>query len=186
MFNRITLALGVLILAGCAAMPSQTTLGPDHPANPDAPAASLPAVSSTLAIGPAPRTSTINSPEAESSGGHAGHESSGAMSGAQGTAGQQMPDGVKVTDDAGAHATHGAPGSEGSALPPSGSAGGVAQYVCPMHPKVVSANPTDKCPICKMKINKPIKSGAMPATKPEAAPSQGGADNAQGQHGGHE
>lgn len=186
MFNRITLALGVLVLAGCAATPSQTTSGPDHPASPDAPAAPLPAVSSTLAIGPAPQTSAMNAAEAEGGGGHAGHESSGAMSGSQGTTGQQMPDGAKVPDDAGARAAHGAPSPAGSAPLPAGSAGGVARYACPMHPKVVSANPTDKCPICKMKINKPIKSGAMPATKPAAAPSRGGADNAQGQHGGHE
>lgn len=186
MLLRITSALGVLFLAGCAATPSQTTSGPDHPANPDAPAAPLPAVSSTLAIGPAPQTAAMSSPEAEGGGGHAGHESSGAMSGSQETTGQQMPDGVMVPDDAGAHATQGAPSQESSAAPLVGASGGIAKYACPMHPKVVSAKPTDKCPICKMKINKPIKSGAMPSTKPAAAPRQSGADAAQGQHGGHE
>ncbi|HYD01636.1 MAG TPA: heavy metal-binding domain-containing protein [Phycisphaerales bacterium] len=35
-------------------------------------------------------------------------------------------------------------------------------YQCPMHPKVTSTNPEERCPECGMKINRPVKNGGRP------------------------
>jgi hypothetical protein len=46
-------------------------------------------------------------------------------------------------------------------------------YACPMHPDVTSTNPNERCPKCGMKINKPVKATAIPATKPTMPNSSG-------------
>jgi hypothetical protein len=55
---------------------------------------------------------------------------------------------------------------------------GMMLYACPMHADVTSMNPNDRCPKCGMKINKPVKRGTSPATKPGA----GGAPTEQHPH----
>jgi hypothetical protein len=52
-----------------------------------------------------------------------------------------------------------------------------------MHAEVTSTNPNDRCPKCKMKINKPVKQ----ATAPKAALSAPAGVNVgqAGEHGGH-
>ena len=55
-------------------------------------------------------------------------------------------------------------------------------YACPMHSEITSANPNDKCPKCKMKINKPVKAAPSPAT----APADGGHVGHGNEHGGHQ
>jgi hypothetical protein len=39
-------------------------------------------------------------------------------------------------------------------------------YICPMHPKVTSTDPSARCPECNMKINKPAKAATAPAARP--------------------
>ena len=36
---------------------------------------------------------------------------------------------------------------------------GVAMYQCPMHPEVTSTDPSQRCPKCNMKIDRPVKDG---------------------------
>ena len=95
--------------------------------------------------------------------GHGGHEGHGANH--QATHGETHD----ATHDAkhhGSHdaahdATHGAAPSS----PVSTQASGQTLYMCPMHPEVTSKNPSDRCPKCNMKINKPVKEKApKPAT----------------------
>jgi hypothetical protein len=54
MRTLISAALGALLLAGCASTPAEPPLTAGHPANPDAPAAALPARSRTLALDDSP------------------------------------------------------------------------------------------------------------------------------------
>jgi hypothetical protein len=47
-----------------------------------------------------------------------------------------------------------------------------------MHPDVTSTNPSDRCPKCGMKINKPVKPSTAPATRP-APPAQHSHEHAE-------
>jgi RND family efflux transporter MFP subunit len=40
---------------------------------------------------------------------------------------------------------------------------GTAYWMCPMDPEVVSNNPEDRCPLCKMRLEEVVKGGAPPA-----------------------
>ncbi len=155
-------------LGGCATQSPLQPLPTDHPAHPEAAVASAAPPSMTLAVNEPVRSASPKTPAMD-------HGSSGMKHGA----------GLMRHDD---HASHGtaAPPPPAAASQPSAAQGatGPALYACPMHPKVVSTNPNDRCPECKMKINKPVKQAAAPSSAP-AAPA--GADHAAHghEHGGH-
>jgi hypothetical protein len=52
--KALATACALALVAGCASRPAEPGLAADHPANPSAPAAPAPSVSTTLALEPAP------------------------------------------------------------------------------------------------------------------------------------
>lgn len=64
------LALGLLLLAGCAGEPYRLELPANHPANAAAPEAPPPPASTTLSAGP---LEPVYEKTAPAAGGHAGH-----------------------------------------------------------------------------------------------------------------
>lgn len=155
MATRMSLiALGAILLAGCAGQSSRPALSGDHPANPDAAAAPTRTPSMTLAVNEPVRSAP---PAAVPGRQHEGHEG----------------------DGSGATSIPAATRKPAAAQP----AAGQALYACPMHPNVVSTNPQDRCPECKMKIKKPVKQAAAPKAAPSAPAGENAGHN--GEDGGH-
>ncbi|MDQ3439454.1 MAG: hypothetical protein M3478_03795 [Planctomycetota bacterium] len=168
MMKSISLLTASLLLAGCGRTTAMV-LGPDHPASPDAPVAAVPPPSTTLAVTNAP----ASPPPADA---HAGHGPAPM---------NHAGHGATHTNHAGHGAAHGrTAASQPSAESPTTQAHARVMHVCPMHPKVISTNPNDRCPECNMKINKPVKQGAAPSTAP-ATPAGGGHAGHGDEHGGH-
>ena len=121
-----------VLLAGCART-TPMAVGPDHPANPDAPAAPLPPPSNTLAITVTPTTVPADV---------RAHAPTRAAHG-------------------GGHAHHGAAGTPAATTqpqPPAPAAPATAphahvRYTCPMHAEVVS-DTAGRCPKCRMNLVK--------------------------------
>ena len=182
MATRMSLiALGAILLAGCAVPSSPPALSADHPANPDAAAASAPAPSMTLAVNePGGSASPADMPGMQHDMG-AMQEGSGQMNHGASGAGPGTPDMPQA-----GHEGHGsgapAEGPQAGTNQPGAAASSAAQtlYACPMHKDVTSTDPQDRCPKCKMKINKPLKQAAAP----NAAPARGSTGHG-GEHGGH-
>ena len=162
MMTRVMSVLGLALLAGCAAQVPQE-LPATHPASAAAEEAPRAERSTVLAINAADPAQTGGS--AAPAGRAASHEGIGHHAGTHdGTA--------EGNQGAAAHTT-----------PSTQAAPGQQLYVCPMHPKVTSASPSDKCPVCKMKINKPVKAKAPPAATPASSGhGAGGHEGHGGQH----
>lgn len=158
MVTRVVIsALGLLLATGCAATTVRQELPPDHPANPAAATAAPPERSTTLSVAAADPLP----PRGGDGGGGSASPSHGEM------------------QHGGGHAEHTSTApSAGS--PTAAPQAGQTLYMCPMHPDVTSTNPDDRCPKCKMKINKPVKTQA-PAPATQAAP---GASSGHEGHGG--
>ena len=174
------IALGASLLAGCASQSSPPPLSVDHPANPDAAAAPTRTPSMTLAVNEPVRSAPPAPMPGMQHGGM--HHGSGHMNHGAPGAGPATP--------AIQHESHQGHGSGTASAPATTqqpaaaqAVAGQALYACPMHPKVVSTNPADRCPECKMKINKPVKKASAPITPP-AAPAGGNAGHSV-EHGGH-
>lgn len=153
-------AVGVALAAGCAAQREQAPLAQDHPANPQAAEAPLYPGSSTLAV------SASEPPPVGGGAGPAGgmdQRGQGMDHRGHGAAGSQMP----------------APIGPGTAQPMPATTPATAPalagtlYACPMHPEITSTNPNDRCPKCKMKINKPVKPAGAGAPAGTAPPTGG-------------
>ena len=119
-------AASMFLLVGCAKSPP-FVVGPDHPANPNAAEASLPAVSQTLAIS----DGSVSQPGIEKHAGHEIHDSAGGMQ-----------DGASETQGRKTQGTQPATTQATSVI-----------YVCPMHPEVTSTQP-GLCPKCAMDLVK--------------------------------
>lgn len=160
MMRTLAAAAGLLLLAGCAAGPSESPLAADHPANPNAAVPPLPERSQTLVV-----TAPVGRPAPDATPAHrhdagAGH-GTGAADGSHRHGTHQHTDGPQ-------------PAVTAATLPAAPSA-----FICPMHPEVVSADPNARCPVCKMKVNKPKPATTPAATAPAAKPGHAG-------HGGHD
>lgn len=155
MFRFVSIVV-VLAAAGCTGV-AQTGLPEDHPANEAAPVAALPMMSDTLALpaGGASEQSPARGDRSRVPDAHAGHGE-----------GHAAPSGL--------------PGHQGHAMPTTTTkpSPGRPLYFCPMHVEVVSAKPDDRCPRCKMKINKPVRATTSAPTRPAGAPDHS-------HHGGH-
>jgi len=82
MRTLIAAALGAPLLAGCASTPTEPPLTAGHPANPDAPAAPLPARSRTLALDDSPPPAVLEPmPAMEHGGTDSGMSGMSGMSG---------------------------------------------------------------------------------------------------------
>lgn len=196
MATRLLLvALGAGLFTGCATRSTPRPLSADHPANPDAMSAPASPPSTTLAIDEPVRSS----PPAGMGGMQHGEMRPGAMqpggmqSGGMRHGSGGMDHGAADADSAMRgmqdenHRGHGAdarstpsPAPQPATTQPSA---GQALFACPMHPKVTSTNPNDRCPKCNMKINKPVKKAAMP-TAGAVQPADGNAGHGS-EHGGH-
>ena len=121
-----------ILLVGCAGT-TPMAVGPDHPANPDAPIAPLPSPSTTLAIAAAPTTATATGSADSDTSAHDGHGAGHAHHGAAATTQPHAAEGATTQ-------------SQMQAL-----------YTCPMHAEVVSDKP-GRCPKCRMNLVK--KKGA--------------------------
>lgn len=158
MMTRIVSALGLLLMAGCATPMSQE-LPATHPASLEATEAPPAEPSTVLALNAA---DPIRPGGKSMPGGngtqheHAGHGGNNAMQGAADVA------------SAGARPASGEP-----------------LYMCPMHPKVTSTNPNDRCPECKMKINKLVKGASNTAATTKPATPAVEDHSAHQNHGGH-
>ena len=132
MTTRVFTALGLLLLAGCASDPILTELPTTHPASPGGVVATLSPASDTLSVAAADPVSPggAANPVAD----HSGHA-------------------MTHGDGHGAH-----PEAAANAEAPGAPADATAQlYVCPMHKDVTANDPSDRCPKCKMKVNKPVR-----------------------------
>jgi hypothetical protein len=166
-FAKLTfiVAAAVGLLGGCATITNEENWSADHPANPSASEAPLPASSNTLALD----LSALPPPPTDDSSLRMQHE--GMSHGAAGA--QHDPHAMH-------HAGHGAP-PEGSATRPGENAAPSAPrvtpgtlpttaataYKCPMHKEVVTSQPGN-CPKCGMKLV------ANPTTKPADHSGHGG------------
>lgn len=176
MMTRIVSALGLFVMAGCAAQGTVPPLPSGHPANPAAAEAALPEPSNTLAIVDPVRAEPL--PPS----GHA-HVGPGAEDPVLGAEEHANHPARAATP---AEVPLGAVPPAGQQAPATAPSAGHPLYVCPMHPKVVAANPTTRCPECKMKINKPLRKAAPPAgqAQPPAGRPAPDAHEHHGSHGG--
>lgn len=144
------------LLVGCART-TPMALHPEHPANPDAAEAPLPQASQTLAIKEAVAPPASN-------------EEAGVRHDAQHMRQSAAPTQPGATTAPAAH--------------PAARQLGQPLFMCPMHPEVTSSDPNNRCPKCKMKINKPVKQQApTAATQPTPSPAEGaGHEGHGGQH----
>ena len=158
MMTRVMSALGLFLLAGCVAQVPQE-LPATHPANATAEEAPRAERSTVLALNAADPVQTGG--HAAPAGRAASHEGMGHHEGAH------------------HETTEGNPGAAARTVPSTQTAPGQQLYTCPMHPKVTATNPNEKCPVCKMKINKPVKAKAPTANSAHGA---GDHDGHGGQH----
>jgi hypothetical protein len=103
--NRVTfLVAGLFLLTGCAGT-TPMTLGPDHPANPDAPEAPVPSRSTVLAVSTpaatAPASPATTTPGTVHDAGHAHHGAAATQPAAAGQArvGYTCPHHPEVVSD---------------------------------------------------------------------------------------
>jgi hypothetical protein len=158
--SAVALMMGTAALAGCT---GPTTWDPpiDHPANPRAAVTPPPERSTVLSVAAAGTPSEVGtsgdaaappSVPADAGHAHAGHAHGG-------------------TGGAETAATPVADHRPAEGMPVSSTAG--RTYECPMHPEVVSPDPSAECPKCGMKINKPRAANSPVPTSPvptESAP----------------
>ena len=158
---RTCFALGLALIAGCAAQSEPAQVPADHPANPSAAAAPLSPPSETLA---------------------AGADGAGTGTGPRSTV-QATSDGGAAHDPGDVHDGHGM-----TPAAPHASPAATVAYTCPHHPEVVSDKPGE-CPKCHMTLRPKAVSAATPsarpATTPAATPHGRGSDEGHGDHGGH-
>jgi hypothetical protein len=164
--------LGITLLTGCARQNVQSELPVNHPANPAAAIAAIPARSTALLAEPV----DVETDSAAAAGGH-DHATmtldlsgSAHNHGAHGVAGD-MADGVETAEaDGGGDPAARAASSEGADKVPASSGGGqaAALYVCPMHHEVTSATPA-RCPKCKMKLTAGKPGGVGAASRRRSA-----------------
>lgn len=136
MTTRVLGAIGLLFLTGCATPSVLTSLPTTHPGSAGGEVAAPPPPSDTLSVAMA--DPVLPGRAARPVADHSGHETKGG-------------DGHEMHGAAAAAAE--SPGADAPA----------ALYVCPMHKDVTATNPNDRCPKCKMKINKRVK--AKPAAQ---------------------
>ncbi len=178
--RTLLVALSAGLLAGCSS-PSAPPLSMDHPANPEAMAAPMRERSMTLAL-----DEPVGSGSSDAMPGMQ-HDMAGMKDGSgkmdRGTPGAEtaQPSGQQGGHEGHGSATTGAPAAA-EQTPATQPDSGQALYACPMHKEVTSTNPNERCPKCKMKINKPVKKAAAPGAPP-AAPTSGKTDHSE--HGGH-
>jgi len=123
--TKAVIAASVIGISGCSAKYAEPPLPENHPANPAAPSAPIPARSRTL-----DRVDPVV-PEAADTGAHHHHTAPG----------------TPPAD------THALPPQEPAGPAGQPSADASAAYTCPMHPEVVSTEP-GRCPKCGMALVK--------------------------------
>ena len=175
MKTPIVMALGLITLAGCATQGTAPQPSPDHPASPAAAEAALPEQSKTLAI-----VSPVRAEPLPPSGhNHVGPGTDDPVLGGKEHAGH----GPAASSSEGVPLGTVSPAQGGAAASPPAAGGQLS--VCPMHLKVVSADPSDRCPECKMKINKPVRKGAPSGAATTDTPATKPATDAHEHHGSH-
>ena len=134
--RRLLIAIFLSPLAGCAGTAAPHALPPDHPANPQAPEAALPALSRTLAIGEMQPSPSDESETPMTDMQHMGHGMEHDMPGMSHGTSHAMP----ATTQA------------------------AAVYTCRMHPQVISDH-AGKCPKCGMKLIPKKDANALPQNR---------------------
>lgn len=170
MMRTLVAAAGMSLLVGCAATATNTNISENHPANPGAAEAPLPAPSNTLALDPSSTPSTP-ADDAELGMQHNGmqHDMAG-MSHDTGGAASMQHEGHGMAHQMPATQTgENAAPSAARTTPTTGPTASGVIYTCPMHKEVVSDRP-GKCPKCGMKLVAKQQAGQA----------------AHSQHGGHQ
>ena len=154
MTRSLVAAAGMMLMAGCAApttTTSPTTPSHNHPADPRAAEAPIPAQSGTLAVNAAEAPPSAGDAELGMQHGDIQHDRVQHDGMDHGTAG--MSHDTPSTRPGGSAAP-----SAPTTTPTIAPAAAAALYTCPMHKEVVSAQP-GRCPKCGMKLVQGLRKG---------------------------